>query len=238
VPTIIRQCTWWWASGVYHRTRERATRWLSPPYIAASDISDNVQAPAVSSLSPCGRGLGRGVHTGSPDAATPLPGPPPQGGGNRSCGVSPLHSDSIFKQPISDTRPHSRGAIAPELCKTMTLDNRGRRECRMRSSHPQPRVQVKKAHERSHHRYTAINRHSLRDGFNGLFRALPGDRAFLPPSFPQELLPKELNASVGAPGPHGFAVRRERASSLRAVSVHRIPPRVRDDREPPLCETG
>jgi hypothetical protein len=25
---------------------------------------------------------------------------------------------------------------------------------------------------------------------------------------------------------------------LRAVSVHRIPPRVRDDREPPLCETG
>src|SRR5216683_7807184 len=52
----------------------------------------------VSSLSPCGsrraklalRGLGRGVHTGgpdaakvhtgSPDAATPLPDPPPQGG--------------------------------------------------------------------------------------------------------------------------------------------------------------
>jgi len=35
----------------------------------------------------------------------------------------------------------------------------------VRSSHPQPRVQDKKAHERSHHRYTAISRHSLRDGF-------------------------------------------------------------------------
>jgi hypothetical protein len=31
------------------------------------------------------------------------------------------------------------------------------------------------AHERSHHRYTAINRHSPRNGFNGLSRALPGD---------------------------------------------------------------
>jgi hypothetical protein len=27
-----------------------------------------------------------------------------------------------------------------------------------------------------------FNRHSLRDGFNGFLRALPGDRAFLPPS--------------------------------------------------------
>jgi hypothetical protein len=44
----------------------------------------------------------------------------------------------------------------------------------------------------------------------------------------------KLDAGVEASGPHDFAVRRERASSLRAVSVHRIPPRVRDDREPPL----
>jgi hypothetical protein len=39
-----------------------------------------VAATAVNSLPPCGGGLGRGVHTGSPDAATPLPNPPPQGG--------------------------------------------------------------------------------------------------------------------------------------------------------------
>jgi hypothetical protein len=34
----------------------------------------------------------------------------------------------------------------------------------------------------SHHRISQIIRHSLRDGFNGVLRALPGDRAFLPPS--------------------------------------------------------
>jgi hypothetical protein len=48
--------------------------------------------------------------------------------------------------------------------------------------HPQPRVRKQKAHERSHHRFTGQRRHSLRDGFNGFLRALPGDRAFLSPS--------------------------------------------------------
>jgi hypothetical protein len=28
----------------------------------------------------------------------------------------------------------------------------------------------------SHHRFSQIIRHSLRDGFNGVLRALPGDR--------------------------------------------------------------
>jgi hypothetical protein len=32
--------------------------------------------------------------------------------------------------------------------------------------HPQPRVQSKKAHERSHYRFTELVRPSLRDGFN------------------------------------------------------------------------
>src|ERR1700742_2677867 len=39
----------------------------------------------------------------------------------------------------------------------------------------------------------------------GLLRALPGDRAFLPPSLADHL--RELSASVGAPEPHDFAVR-------------------------------
>jgi len=43
-----------------------------------------------------------------------------------------------------------------------------------------PRVRiVSEAHERSHHRFRRFNRHSPRNGFNGLFRALPGDRACL-----------------------------------------------------------
>jgi hypothetical protein len=46
-----------------------------------------------------------------------------------------------------------------------------------------------------------------------------------------------LDASVGASGPHDFAVR-FRAVRQRRIHVHRIPPRVRDDRETPLCRDG
>src|ERR1700726_1707184 len=66
----------------------------------------------------------------------------------------------------------------------------------------------------------------------GLFRALPGDRAFLPPS-PAKVAFRELDASVGASGPHVFAVRLSAVRQER-IRVHRIPPRVRDDRDTPL----
>jgi hypothetical protein len=46
-----------------------------------------------------------------------------------------------------------------------------------------------------------------------------------------------LDTSVGASGPHDFAVRFSAIRQER-IRVHRIPPRVRDDREPPLCGTG
>src|ERR1700675_3660224 len=48
---------------------------------------------------------------------------------------------------------------------------------------------------------------------------------------------RQLDASVGASGPHDFAVR---VSTIRQrrIRVHRIPPRVRDDREPPLRWDG
>src|SRR6202021_1582467 len=45
---------------------------------------------------------------------------------------------------------------------------------------------------------------------------------------------RQLDASVGASGPHGFAVRKQCHSSFDIARVHRIPSRVRDDREPPL----
>ena len=58
----------------------------------------------------------------------------------------------------------------------------------------------------SHHGHTGNTRHSPRNGFNGFFRALPGDRALLPPS-PAKVVFRKLDASVGASGPHDFAVR-------------------------------
>src|SRR5450631_478696 len=52
----------------------------------------------------------------------------------------------------------------------------------------------------------------------GLLRALPGDRAFLPPSpARREMRLCELGISVGMPGPHGLAVR-IRVVRLRANS--------------------
>jgi hypothetical protein len=45
--------------------------------------------------------------------------------------------------------------------------------------------------------------------------------------------PRKLDASVGASGPHDFAVRVD-VTRQRHLRVHRIPPRVRDDRDTPL----
>jgi len=72
--------------------------------------------------------------------------------------------------------------------------------------------EMKKAHERSHHGHTGNTRHSPRNGFNGLYRALPGDRAFLPPS-PTKVAFRKLDTSVGVSGPHAFAVRKSAPSS-------------------------
>jgi len=49
---------------------------------------------------------------------------------------------------------------------------------------------------------------------------------------------RRLDAGIGAPERHDFAVRRQAALVSRAANVHRIPPRVRDDREPPLLWDG
>jgi hypothetical protein len=82
-------------------------------------------------------------------------------------------------------------------------------------------------------------RHFLRNGFNGFLRALPGDRAFLPPSpvrYASDITSvrceasslvmrrhcHQVDASVGASEPHDFAVR-IRALRLTHSCVHRIP---------------
>jgi hypothetical protein len=46
-------------------------------------------------------------------------------------------------------------------------------------------------------------------------------------------IPAKLDASVGASGPHDFTVRIS-AIRQRRIRVHRIPSRVRDDRDTPL----
>ena len=57
---------------------------------------------------------------------------------------------------------------------------------------------------------------------------------FLATVTPRKLASRELDASVGASGPHAFAVRKKNALVSGAARVHRILSRVRDDLEPPL----
>jgi hypothetical protein len=56
---------------------------------------------------------------------------------------------------------------------------------------------------------------------------------FLATVAPEKLASQELDASIGASGPHDFAVR---LGAVRQghIRVHRIQPRVRDDRDTPL----
>jgi hypothetical protein len=88
---------------------------------------------------------------------------------------------------------------------------RGRRECRALDAPAALRAKVEST-QASHHGHAGNTRHSPRNGFNGFLRALPGDRAFLPPS-PVKIAFHQLDASVGASGPHDFAVRKIALSS-------------------------
>jgi hypothetical protein len=69
-----------------------------------------------------------------------------------------------------------------------------------------------------------------------LLRALPGEPGFFATVI-GGIASTDLDTSVGVSGPHDFAVRLRRLR-LGTLRVHRIPPRVNDDLEPPLCGTG
>ena len=77
----------------------------------------------------------------------------------------------------------------------------------------------------SHHGHTGKRPAFPAQWFYGLLRALPGDRAFLPPS-PAKVTFRQLDTSVGASGPHDFAVReqavRQRAAASTASPAQRL----------------
>ena len=84
----------------------------------------------------------------------------------------------------------------------------------------------------SHHGHTGNTRHSPRNGFTAYIALSRVTGLSCHPH--RRNCFHRLDASVGASGPHGFAVRDPSAFVSSAIGVHRIPPRVRDDREPPL----
>ena len=159
----------------------------------------------------------------------------------------------------SNALPRSRGAMRPSCAGTIRPEKQrawgmpGARCTRsLACSVKNTRV--------SHHRSTGTPGIPARNGFNGFLRALPGDRALLSPSSSGygfvcarsgRQASAGLDAGVEASGPHDFAVRsnisrqhaidRSQATARPAITsraqrcrVHRIPPRVRDDRDTPL----
>ena len=71
----------------------------------------------------------------------------------------------------------------------------------------------------SHHGHTGNTRHSPRNGLRLISCSPRGPGSFAPVT-PEKLASQELSASVGAPGPHDFAVR---ISAARLASPLRPP---------------
>src|SRR4051795_1021221 len=106
----------------------------------------------------------------------------------------------------------------------------GRGECR-EPTHPQPRMQSKKAYElvtTGKPDYPAFP-HAMVLTVSFVISPVIGLSCHR-----RLASAAKLDASVEASGPHDFAVRVQHRSSAVPNSVHRIPPRVRDDRERPL----
>jgi hypothetical protein len=97
--------------------------------------------------------------------------------------------------------------------------------------HRQSRVQNKKAHEVVTTGSPKLPGTPARDGFTAYFVISPV--IGLSCHRRQQVTSCQLDASVEASGPHDFAVRISNVRQ-RCLRVHRIPPRVRDDRDTPL----
>jgi hypothetical protein len=119
----------------------------------------------------------------------------------------------------TDACTHSRRAMRPSLSRnrpSLRTEGAGNAGCPM---HPQP-VCIGRKHTVVTTGSPEITRHSLRNGFNGFLRALPGDEFLLSPSS-RGLMARRTRLGrprlrkpwhqQRMPGPHDFAVRSDLA---------------------------
>src|SRR5256885_2544346 len=111
---------------------------------------------------------------------------------------------------------HSRGMFRPKFCKSFRpLRHRGRREDRVRAA---PAVSCAMCTGKCAHEHTGSAetlRPSLRNGFTA-YIVLSPVTGFLATVTPEKrLLLMKLDASIGASGPHDFAVRFRRVRLAR-----------------------
>ena len=99
------------------------------------------------------------------------------------CGVvagwrGPTRDDFGLHRLAPGASPHSRSANRTRVMKRTALGNQKRAQGMPGDGLTHGPPANRKAGG-SHHRFSRNNRHSLRDGFNGVLRALPRNRAFL-----------------------------------------------------------
>jgi hypothetical protein len=147
------------------------------------------------------------------------------------------HRSSELKGQFSARLRILAAHITPELCGGIALRERGRREDRAPAGTHGPRA-TKKARGRTTGS-AEITRPSLRNGFNGLLRALPGEPGFLATvTCTTRKRRRRLDASVGAPGPHGFAVRAHASRPLPPARPPHPASTFVTTRNAPLIEAG
>ena len=125
----------------------------------------------------------------------------------------------------------SRRDFARGVHEAWPSEIRGRREDRVRAAPAVSRANSNKENAHEHTGSAETLRPSPRSGFTAYFAL--SSATGLSCHRHLRLLRRTLDTSVGVSGPHDFAVR---VSTVRqwCGHVHRIPSRVRDDRETPL----
>ena len=129
-------------------------------------------------------------------------------------------------------RSRSRDAKRPRFCLNLVPQNRGSRECRVLAAPAVSCAIVRKEHAHEHTGAAGAFRHSLRNGFTAYIVLSPENGSFasvVPRSVPLGNLTPAPRRQDHTTSPYASAtlVRRD-------ISVHRIPPHVRDDREAPF----
>src|SRR5258705_3452995 len=132
---------------------------------------------------------------------------------------------------LPDMHPRSRGAVRPRFCKSFA--QRNQRAQGMPGARCTGGLACKIAKKRTRaYRFSGGNPAFPAQWFYGLLRALPGDQACLTPS--SALLLADLTPASGRQNDTTWPYASGRARLARC-RVHRIPTRVRDVRETPLC---
>jgi hypothetical protein len=122
-------------------------------------------------------------------------------------GRSASNALDLGKAAPAGTPYHSRDALRVRGMPgtpSLRIEGAGNAGCRCTHSLAYDSKKVRKL--QSLQVQTDRSEHSLRNGFNGLPRALPGDQALLTPSCTSPSA-HALNTSLGVPGPHDFALR-------------------------------